>query len=111
VWLATSGEYGSGLPVNLKSPADATQIAFLLQQYGPAILNEANFSAGRVRPNFSLDLAGGATLFHKEGKEVSFEVEGHNLTNKVNVLNFASLFSGTAVAPQASVSARLKFGF
>jgi len=27
------------------------------------------------------------------------------------VLNFASLFSGTAVAPPASVSARLKFGF
>ena len=53
----------------------------------------------------------GATLFHKEGKDVSFEIEGHNLTDKLNVLNFASLFSGTAVAPPASVSARLKIGF
>ena len=111
LWFATSAEYGSGLPVDLNGPVDPSQINFLLQQYGPAILNEVNFNAGRVRPNFSLDAAAGATLFHKEGKDISFEIEGHNLTDKVNVLNFASLFSGTAVAPPASVSARLKVGF
>ena len=111
LWFATSAEYGSGLPVNLNGPVDASQFNFLLQQYGPAILNEVNFGAGRVRPNFSFDAAAGATLFHKEGKDVTFEIEGHNLTGKVNVINFASLFSGTAVAPPASVSARLKVGF
>jgi hypothetical protein len=111
LWFAASAEYGSGLPVNLNGTADPTQINFLLQQYGPAILNEVNFSAGRVRPNFSFDAAAGATLFHKEGRDVSFEIEGHNLTDKLNVLNFASLFSGTAVASPASVSARLKVGF
>ena len=110
LWLAASAEYGSGLP-DLNGPVDPGQINFLLQQYGPAILNEVNFNAGRVRPNFSLDAAAGATLFHKEGRDVTLEIEGHNLTNKVNVLNFASLFSGTAVAPPASVSARLKVGF
>jgi hypothetical protein len=108
LWFATSAEYGSGLPVNLNGPADEN---FLLQQYGSAIVNEVNFAAGRVRPNFSLDASAGATLFHKEGKDVSFEIEGHNITGKVNVLNFASLFSGTAVAPPASASARLKFEF
>jgi len=111
IWLATSAEYGSGLPVDLNGPAGPSQINFLLQQYGPAILNGVNFNAGRVRPNFSLDAGAGATLFHKEGKDVTFEIEGHNLTGKVNVLNFASLFSGTAVAPPASASARLKVGF
>jgi hypothetical protein len=111
LWFATSAEYGSGLPANLNGPVDPGQINFLLQQYGPAILNEVNFNAGRVRPNFSLDAAAGATLFHKEGKDVTFEIEGHNLTDKLNVLNFASLFSGTAVATPASVSARLKVGF
>jgi len=111
LWFGTSAEYGSGLPVDLNGPVDPGQIAFLLQQYGPAILNEVNFNAGRVRPNFSFDAAAGATLFHKEGKDVTFEIEGHNLTDKLNVINFASLFSGTAVAPPASVSARLKFGF
>jgi hypothetical protein len=111
LWFATSAEYGSGLPVNLNGPVDSSQFNFLLQQYGPAILNEVNFGDGRVRSNFALDAAAGATLYHKEGKDVSFEMEGHNLTNKLNVLNFASLFSGTAVAPPVSVSARLKFGF
>jgi len=111
LWFATSAEYGSGLPVDLNGPLDPSQINFLLQQYGPAILNEVNFNAGRVRQNFSFDAAAGATLFHKEGRDVSFEIEGHNLTDKVNVLNFASLFSGTAVAAPVSVSARLKFGF
>jgi hypothetical protein len=111
LWLATSAEYGSGLPVNLNGPADPGQINFLLQQYGSAILNEVNFNAGRVRPNFSFDAAAGATLFHKEGKDVTFEIEGHNLTGKLNVLNFASLFSGTAVAPPAGASARLRVGF
>jgi hypothetical protein len=111
LWLATSSEYGSGLPVNLDGTADASQVNFLLQQYGPAVLNEVNLNAGRVRPNFSFDVAAGAMLYHKEGKDISFEIEGHNLTGKVNVLNFASLFSGTAVAPPASVNARLKVGF
>jgi hypothetical protein len=111
LWFATSAEYGSGLPVDLNGAVDPSQINFLLQQYGAAILNEVNFIAHRVRPNFSFDAAAGATLFHKEGKDVTFEIEGHNLTDKLNVLNFASLFSGTAVAPPASVSARLKIGF
>jgi hypothetical protein len=111
LWFAASAEYGSGLPVDLNGPVDPSQIAFLLQQYGPAILDEVNFNAGRVRPNFSFDVAAGATLFHKEGKDVTFEIEGHNLTDRLNVINFASLFSGTAIAPPASVSARLRIGF
>jgi hypothetical protein len=111
LWLAASAEYGSGLPVDLNGTPGPADIAFLLQQYGPAILNEVNFGVLRVRPNFSLDAAAGATLYHKEGRDLSCEIEGHNLTDKVNVLNFASLFSGTAVGPPASVSARLKFGF
>jgi len=111
LWFATSAEYGSGLSADLNGPVDPSQFNFLLQQYGQAILNEVNFGAGRVRPNFALDAAAGATLHHKEGKDVSLEIEGHNLTNKLNVMNFASLFSGTAVAPPASVNARLKFSF
>ena len=111
LWFAVSAEYGSGLPANVNGPLDSSQVDFLLQQYGSAILNEVNLIAGRVDPNFALDAGAGATLYHKEGRELIFEVEGHNLTNKINVLNFASLFSGTAVAPPASVNARLKFGF
>jgi hypothetical protein len=82
-----------------------------LAQYGASILSKVNFAAMRVRPNFSLDASAGATLYHKEGKDVSVQLEANNLTDRVNILNFASLFSGTAVAPPRSVSARLKAAF
>jgi len=108
LWLATSAGYGSGLPVALTGPIDTS---FLLTQYGSAILDKVNFTAGRVRPNFSIEAAAGATFYHKEGKDVSMQLEANNLTNRVNVLNFASLFSGTAVAPPRNVSARLKIAF
>jgi hypothetical protein len=108
LWFAASAGYGSGLPVNLDQPIDLNAA---LAQYGASILNKVNFAAGRLRPNYSFDAAAGATLYHKEAKEISTQVEANDLTNRVNVLNFASLFSGTAVAPSRSVSARLKVAF
>ena len=108
LWFAAGAGYGSGLPVNLDQPIDFN---FALAQYGAAILDKVNFAAGRVRPNFSLDASAGATLFHKEGKDISVQLEANDLTNRVNVLNFASLFSGTAVAPPRSASARVKLSF
>ena len=68
-------------------------------------------SPGRVRPNFSLDAAVGATFYHRERKEISGHLEVNNLTNRLNVLNFAILFSGTAVAAPRSVTAGLKLSF
>jgi hypothetical protein len=111
LWLAGGAEYGSGLPADLGGPASASDISFFLAQYGPAIVNRVNFALQRVRPNFSLNAAAGATLYHKEARDVSIQVEGHNITNRVNVINFASLFSGTAVGPPANVSARLRLAF
>jgi hypothetical protein len=108
LWFAATTEYGSGLPVDLNGPIDYNAALF---QYGAAILNRVNFVAGRVRPNYSFDAAAGATLFHKEGKEMSLQLETSNFTNRVNVINFASLFSGTAIAAPRSVSARLKLAF
>jgi len=112
VWLALGGEYGSGLPVQIDNgPIDQTFLNFLLSQYGPAIINQVNFEKGRVRPNYSLDVAAGAEMYHKEQRSATFEIQAENLTDLVNVINFASLFSGTAVAPPRSVSARLKLTF
>jgi hypothetical protein len=108
-WLAFGAEYGSGLPVQIDNgPIDLT---FLLSQYGSAIINQVDFSKGRVRPNYSLDVAAGAEMYHIEQRSAAFQVQVENLTDHVNVINFASLFSGTAVAAPRSVSARLKLTF
>lgn len=107
VWLALGTQYGSGLPADTGS-ADPN---FLLAQYGPEILSQVNLALGRVRPNLSMDVAGGAELYRKEQRSAVFQIQVSNLADRVNVINFASLFSGTAVAPPRSVSARLRLTF
>ena len=107
LWFALGGQYGSGLPAEGASDDPS----FLLAQFGPEILSRVNFDRGRVRPNFSLDAAAGAELYHHEQRSAEVEIQSNDLTDRLNVINFASLFSGTAVAPQRSVSARLKLTF
>ena len=107
-WFALAGEYGSGLPVELDNDED---FDLLLSQYGPAILAHVNLDRGRVRPSFSFDASAGAQLYRKEQRSASLEIQGTNLLNRVNVINFASLFSGTAVAPPRSVLASMRLTF
>lgn len=107
LWLALGGEYGSGLPADING-ADPN---FLLAQFGPEILSRVNLDRGRVRPHLSLDAAAGAELYRNDQRSVEMQIQSGNLTDRLNVINFASLFSGTAVAPPRSVAARVKFTF
>lgn len=106
-WLALGGGYGSGLPADTGDTAPSA----LLAQYGAGILDRVNLARGKVRPNFSLDAGAGAEFYRKEQRSATFQVQATNLSNRVNVINFASLFSGTAVGPPRSVVARLGFTF
>jgi outer membrane cobalamin receptor len=107
IWLALSGQYGSGLPADVGN-ADMNT---LLLAYGPQILNRVDFTRGRVKPNLSFDAAAGAEVFRKEHRSATLQIQVANLANRLNVINFASLFSGTAVGPPRNVSARAKFTF
>ena len=107
MWFALGAEYGSGLPSDTGDTAPST----LLVQYGAAILNRVNLERGRVHPSLSLDVAAGAELYRKEQRSASLQIQTENLTNRINVINFESLFSGTAIAPPRSISARLQLTF
>ena len=108
-WLAVGTEYGSGLPVELGSgPIDYN---FLLSQYGAPVLDRVDFARRRVRPAFSLDAGAGVDLYRRDVRTVSLLIQIANLTDRVNVINFASLFSGTAIGPPRSVSGRLRASF
>ena len=109
MWLAVGGAYGSGLPVELDS--GTVDINFLRAQFGPAIVDQVNFDKGRVRPNLSIDASAGAEIYRKEHRSASLQVTVGNLADRVNVINFASLFSGTAVAAPRSASASLRLSF
>lgn len=107
VWTAAGAQYGSGLPAEL----GGTSLSFLLEQYGPEVVHRVNLTRGRVRPRISMDVAAGAELYRKDQTTAEIQVQAANLLNRVNVINFASVFSGTAVAPPWSISARLRLTF
>lgn len=106
-WFAAEGQYGSGLPAEIGD----VDLDFLLAQYGSAVLSQVNFARSRVKPNFTINFGGGIQLYHKEQRSASVQLQVANVTNRVNVINFASLFSGTAIAARRSASARLKLTF
>ncbi len=106
LWAAIGGTYDSGLPIDFDGTYQQAAA-----QYGQAILNRVNFSDYRPFPLVSLDASVGVILRHSERYPMRFQIDGTNLTNGINVIDFAGLFSGTAIAPSRSVVARLQFGF
>lgn len=105
-WIAVGGLYGSGLPVEFAGdPATA------LAQYGQRIVDRVNFERGRVRPSFSLDASLGIDLIKHEKTGLRFQADVMNLTDRLNVINFAGLFSGTALASPRSFGLRLTADF
>src|SRR5712692_3325575 len=106
-WLAMGAQYGSGLPADIGN----AKVSDLLAAFGPQILSQVDLTRSRVRPNFSVDLAAGAEIYRKEQRSAALQVEAVNLADRLNVINFASLFSGTAVASPRSISARFKLTF
>jgi hypothetical protein len=83
----------------------------LIAQFGEQVVSRVNLERGRVDPNFSLDLATGVELYRKELRALQFQLEAANVTDRINVINFDSLFSGTAVGTPRMISARLRFTF
>jgi hypothetical protein len=105
-WLAVGAQYGSGLPVAFEG-SETQAIA----QYGPRIVDRVNFERNRVKPSFSLDASAGADVWKHDALQLRLQVDVANLTNRLNVIDFAGLFSGNAVAPPRSFAIRLETSF
>ena len=104
--MALGGEYGSGLPVEFGGTEPQA-----VAQYGQAIVNRVNFDLGRVRPSLSLDASAGADLWKKDKMSMRLQADVQNLNNRLNLSNFAGLFSGNTIAPPRSYSLRLTTNF
>jgi len=105
-WLALGATYNSGLPVEFDGTYEDA-----LAQYGQRIVSKVNFDLGRVRPGFSLDASAGFIAWQKEKRSVRFQADVKNLTDRLNVIDFAGLFSGTAIAAPRSFSLRMQTEF
>jgi hypothetical protein len=108
LWLGAAAQYGSGLPVELD---EGVSLGPLEQQYGPQVLERIDIERGRVRPSFSADVSAGFDLLQREGRTVRLQGAVMNITDRLNVINFSGLFSGTALAPRRWASLRLVWEF
>ena len=106
LWLGGAMAYGSGLPFEFEGDRDAA-----LEQYGPRTIDRVNFESGRVRPYLSLDLSAGMTLRRAQRGAVQLQAGVANVTNRFGVINFAGLFSGTALAPPRSLTVQLRVDY
>ena len=105
-WFAWTTSYGSGLPVEFSGDREQA-----IAQYGQRIVDRVDLERGRVRPSVSLDASAGFVLVKTKTRSLRFQADVVNITNRLNVINFAGLFSGTAVAPPRSVAVRLQAEF
>jgi hypothetical protein len=105
-WAGVGAEYGSGLPFQFTGTQDDA-----LATYSQQLVDRVNFDKGRVRASFAVSASAAATLWKTERYDVRLQVDGENLNNRLNVIDFGGLFSGNAIGPPRSYALRLTTSF
>jgi outer membrane cobalamin receptor len=106
LWMAVGGQYGSGLPVAFQGA-----LAEAVAQYGQPIVDRVDFARGRVKPSLAIDSSVGVDLWKHDQVAAHLQADVQNLNNRLNVIDFAGLFSGNSVAPPRSYSLRLQLTY
>ncbi len=110
LWLMSRARYGSGLPIELDDEGDDDEDdgGDRIEGIPDPILRRVNLRRGRVRPSFTLDVSVGTVLWRRDGRSLRLQVDAINLTDRLNVINFSGLFSGTALAPTRMFGVKLR---
>jgi hypothetical protein len=106
LWIAGGIQYDTGLPFAFDGDPST-----VLAEYGQQVLNRINFARGRIDPTFQVNASAGADLYESSRVKMSFQIDGQNLTNVLDVLDFGGLFSGNAIGPSRSFALRLTTSF
>jgi TonB-dependent Receptor Plug Domain len=105
-WVAGGIEFDSGLPFDFDGDP-----ATVLAEYGQQILDRINFARGRIYPAFQVNASGGAEVYKSDRLKMRLQIDGQNLNNVLNVIDFGGLFSGNAIGPSRSYALRLTSTF
>jgi hypothetical protein len=106
LWIAGGIQYDTGLPFEFDgNPSE------VLAEYGQQMLNRINFARGRIDPSFQVNASAGADVYKSDHAQIRLQIDGQNLTNVLNVIDFGGLFSGNAIGPSRSVALRLTTSF
>jgi len=108
-WASFGGRYDSGVPVDVEP---GTSLAdFVAEGFDPRIFPLIDFQRGRVKPRTILNFSTGIDLFQKERVSMSTSLDVQNLTDRLFVYNFESVFSGTHIGPPRLWGGRLTLKF
>lgn len=113
-WIAGGIQYDTGLPFDFQCPDDETVqqcIAGEVATYGQAMINRINFARGRIYPSFQVNASAGANIYKSERINMNLQVDGQNLNNVLDVIDFGGVFSGNAIGPSRSYALRLSTSF
>jgi hypothetical protein len=106
LWIAGGIQYDTGLPFEFDgNPSE------VLAEYGQPMLNRINFARGRMDPSFQVNASAGADVYKSDHVQMRLQIDGQNLTNVLDVIDFGGLFSGNAIGPSRSVALRLTTSF
>jgi len=106
LWLAGGIQFDSGLPFDFEGT-----YAQALAEYGPEVVGRINFARGRILPALQVNASAGADVYRSERLNMRLQVDGQNLNNVLNVIDFGGLFSGNAIGPSRSYALRLTSTF
>jgi hypothetical protein len=116
-WVAGGIQYDTGLPFEFQCDPTLTLEQCIygpggpVQTYGQAIVNRINFARGRIYPSFQVNASAGADVYKSERMTMRFQIDGQNLTDVLDVIDFGGLFSGNAIGPSRSFAMRLATSF
>ena len=116
-WVAGGIQYDTGLPFRFQCGPSLTLEQCIYGPggpavtYGQAVVNRINFARGRIYPSFQVNASAGADVYKSERMNVRFQIDGQNLTDILDVIDFGGLFSGNAIGPSRSVALRLTTNF
>lgn len=105
-WIAGGIQYDTGLPFAFDGDPSA-----VLARYGQQVLDRINFDRGRIFPSFQVNASAGADLYKSDRVKMRFQIDGQNLTNVLDVIDFGGLFSGNAIGPSRSFALRFTTNF
>jgi hypothetical protein len=106
IWVAGGIQYDSGLPFDFDGA-----YAQALGEYGQQVVNRLDFPRGRIDPSFQVNASAGADIYKSDRLSMRLQVDGQNLTNVLDVIDFGGLFSGNAIGPSRSFALRLTTNF
>ena len=106
LWIAGGVQYDTGLPFQFNGDP-----ATVLEEYGQQVLDRIDFARGRIRPAFQVSASAGADVYKSDRVLARLQIDGQNLTNILDVIDFGGLFSGNAIGPSRSVALRLTTKF